>query len=154
MRNATKQTLCSRACANQAAKRSINFTCKVCGNVETVRPCIARNRKTCSRACRTVWIGKTDSDSEKTMEQALWNASIEFQKQVQFATYTVDFMIPRAHLIVECDGWRHKLPDVKWKDKRRDAYLEEFGWQTIRFNAREIRENVARCVHVIESFLP
>jgi very-short-patch-repair endonuclease len=62
--------------------------------------------------------------------------------QHPIGVYILDFYCSRATLCVEVDGAMHGT-DAAWAhDRRRDAWLESQSIETLRFQAREVRENL------------
>jgi len=87
---------------------------------------------------------------EQTMIKYLNEYNIEgWIHQMQFSIYQLDFSFPEYKLCVEIDGSTHEQEKVKQIDKRRDLYLEEQGWKTIRITAKEIKNNVFNCINLI-----
>lgn len=53
--------------------------------------------------------------------------------------FLVDFYIPEADLIIECDGnYWHSLDEVKKRDKTKNAYLTTCDFQLLRLSETEI----------------
>jgi very-short-patch-repair endonuclease len=53
--------------------------------------------------------------------------------------YTVDFLWPSHHLIVETDGWQdHGTRSAFESDRERDAWLVAHGFRVIRFTWRQL----------------
>jgi very-short-patch-repair endonuclease len=56
-----------------------------------------------------------------------------YEEQYQIGPYQLDFAFPKKKIDLEIDGDQHHLdPRVVKSDKRRNAYLAELGWKTIR----------------------
>jgi very-short-patch-repair endonuclease len=54
-------------------------------------------------------------------------------------TLEVDFLFPRARVVVETDGWRfHGHRAAFERDRRRDAELTRAGYRALRFTHRQI----------------
>ena len=49
-------------------------------------------------------------------------------------------------LLIEIDGYFHSLPEAVEKDAARTAWLISEGYRVIRFNEREVRENLLSVV--------
>jgi very-short-patch-repair endonuclease len=58
-------------------------------------------------------------------------ADCKFRRQHPIGPYIVDFACIQRWLVVELDGGHH-LEHLEY-DERRTVYLEEFGWQVVRF---------------------
>lgn len=54
----------------------------------------------------------------------------------------VDFYCPELKLAVEVDGDSHYTKDAKLSDRERQIQIKTYGIQFIRFNNREIYENL------------
>jgi very-short-patch-repair endonuclease len=72
-------------------------------------------------------------------EERLWRAlrsgqlGVPFRRQVVIARFIVDFVAPRARLVVEVDGAHHRLRRAA--DARRDAKLARVGYRVLRLEA-------------------
>ncbi len=80
-------------------------------------------------------------------EQRLWEASrsrqldgAKFRRQAPVGPYIVDFICSEANLAVEIDGGQHATA-TKY-DTERVRYLEEQGFQVIRFWNNDVLENL------------
>lgn len=71
---------------------------------------------------------KSDSVSELVLFDLLKAAGIRFVFQKAIGPYRVDFLI--GSLVVELDGPHHQLKVER--DKKRDAYLDRFGYKIMR----------------------
>jgi very-short-patch-repair endonuclease len=126
--------------------RRIELTCQICGKSYSVRA-KEHDQKTCSRTCRTTWIGKTESAIEQAIEQSLKATDLPFEKQFPFGPFTCDFAIPSHRLAIECDGsYWHSLPEVQKRDRKRDNYFYRHGWKTLRFSEQSIITNIDKCI--------
>ena len=90
-------------------------------------------------------------------ERTLWrylNASRlghKFCRQMPVGPYFCDFLRRQAKLVVELDGYSHDLSVDA--DDRRDRYLEEQGFQVLRFTNTDVEENVEGVVSAISAAL-
>jgi len=66
----------------------------------------------------------------------------QFYRQKPVAEYIVDFYCPKAKLVIELDGGRHKSADSIKKDTLRDNNLESLGLKVLRFNNNDVIENI------------
>ena len=85
-------------------------------------------------------------------EQILWKElrnrrlnGIKFRRQYGIECYILDFFSPEFNLAIEVDGGIHQRPDVKVKDKNKEAFLHENGINLLRFSNAKI-ENELRSV--------
>jgi very-short-patch-repair endonuclease len=65
----------------------------------------------------------------------------KFKRQVPIAPYTVDFLCSSSRLVVELDGRPHEDPLQQAKDQQRDRFLEQQGFQVLRFSNDEFLGN-------------
>ena len=84
---------------------------------------------------------KSNTSIELKIKEQLQNNDIEFIPQFNVNDrFVCDFYLPDSNLIIEADGdYWHNLDRVKKRDKSKDAYLQECGYNIIR-----IRENVIK----------
>jgi len=52
--------------------------------------------------------------------------------------YRIDFAYPDLLLAIEVDGPHHRLPAVRARDQRRDAYLRSIGWEVHRYDEQAV----------------
>lgn len=66
--------------------------------------------------------------------------------------YILDFAFPKEKLNIECDGeyWHEKCKNID-EDKKRDEFLRNRGWHILRFNGKEIKENLPKVLETIRS---
>ena len=69
-------------------------------------------------------------------------AGLKFRRQHGIGNSIVDFYCPGKKLIVEIDGDTHAERQIQQEDKERTAYLESLGYTVIRYNNRDIMNNV------------
>jgi len=73
-------------------------------------------------------------------EKKLWHelkahrVGAHFRKQVPLGPYIADFACHGAKLIIEIDGDQHSSGRQQTSDIRRDAWLAEQGYRTLRFS--------------------
>lgn len=65
---------------------------------------------------------------------------LKFRRQHSIGSYIVDFACIEQHLVVEIDGGYHEA--VFKEDQLRQQYLESHGWSVIRFEDKDVLENV------------
>jgi len=145
------KTYCSKKCADASFKRRIDLVCQACGKTYSVRPKF-NDQKFCSRTCRTVGIGKSETGIEKIMKSALLESGVDFVSQYPIFRYTLDFAIPTKKVAIECDGdYWHSLPGAKENDARKDTYLANHGWKVLRFSGAKINSEINACIEQIQS---
>ncbi len=70
----------------------------------------------------------------------------KFRRQQPIGPYIVDFVSFEKKLVVELDGGQHAIE--KEKDKRRDLWLKEEGYEVLRFWDNEVFENLEGVLEV------
>src|SRR3972149_1218831 len=95
---------------------------------------------------------------EKKMKWFLEKESIKFTPQ-WFYRYKdgndwkyawADFMLPTINTVIECDGFFHEKLRTKQRDKIKDNYLVEKGFNILRFDKEEIRNNFDKVASMIK----
>ena len=76
-------------------------------------------------------------------------AGLRFRRQHPAGPYVLDFFCAKARLVVEVDGEQHGLDEQRWKDERRDRYLNELGYGVLRVPAVEIRRDASGAADMI-----
>jgi very-short-patch-repair endonuclease len=66
----------------------------------------------------------------------------KFRRQYSVGPYTLDFFCPEVRLAVELDGAPHFTIIGQELDAKKDRYLEEQGIVVLRFENREVFENL------------
>jgi len=82
-------------------------------------------------------------------EQRLWSKlrrkqvlGVQFYRQKPIGDYIADFYAPKANLVVEVDGSQHLEPAQIDHDRRRTAFLESQGLRVLRFDNRQILQEL------------
>jgi len=90
------------------------------------------------------------------VERLLWHKlrckqihGISFYRQKPIRDYIVDFYAPKAKLVIELDGSQHFDKEEIEKDKARDVNLEKLGLTVLRFNNRQVLEEIEGVMNVI-----
>lgn len=95
-----------------------------------------------------------ESYPEKIFRQALMDSKIEgWVQEFQNGMYSYDFAFFELKIDIEIDGGTHNSEKVKKIDERRDAWSKEQGWKVIRFQAKEIKENLISCIEQIKKLI-
>jgi very-short-patch-repair endonuclease len=90
-------------------------------------------------------------------ESALWNAisggilGVSFKRQIVLGNFVVDFVSPRAHLVVEVDGGVHR--NRRRADERRDRKLRRLGYRVLRLDAELVLHDLAEALRRISAAL-
>jgi very-short-patch-repair endonuclease len=101
------------------------------------------NRKTEEHKRKTLRNNATPA--EKKLWQALKGKSLQgfkFRRQYSVGPFILDFYCPELKLCIEVDGFHHDKPEVREYDKRRTAYIKQFGIRIIRFKNPEVLKNI------------
>jgi len=84
-----------------------------------------------------------------TAEAALWKrlqrrqlAGRKFRRQHGVGPYILDFFCPESSLAVELDGAAHDNATAQTRDRRREEFLRQARIQVLRFENREVIENM------------
>ena len=90
-------------------------------------------------------------------EVLLWNAlkgkrlGFQFHRQVPMDKYIIDFYCHELMLALEIDGITH---DSKYEvDQLRQRNLEKYGVNFIRFQEKDVRNNLEGVIEVIKSWI-
>ncbi len=82
-------------------------------------------------------------------EQILWNKlrglqldGIKFRRQHPIGSYIIDFVSLENKLIIEIDGGQHNETPIKERDEQRTKWLENEGYQVLRFWNNDILTNI------------
>jgi very-short-patch-repair endonuclease len=77
---------------------------------------------------------------EAKVWQAVRNRQLgfKFRRQHPIGRFIADFYCAEARLVIEIDGDTHAAPDQAAYDSTRTAWLEERGYHVLRFQARDV----------------
>jgi len=92
------------------------------------------------------------TDSEQILWQRLRGKQIlgvQFYRQKPIGNYIVDFLAPRAKLVVEIDGSQHLEKQNYEKDRKRDTFFAGIGLKVLRFDSRQVLKQTDAVVEVI-----
>ncbi len=88
---------------------------------------------------------KNPTDTEEIMWQCLRNRNLggyKFLRQHPIGGYVVDFYCHAKSLIVEIDGGIHNRKDIREKDEFRQKFLENNGYNVIRYTNSEVKKSL------------
>jgi very-short-patch-repair endonuclease len=87
-------------------------------------------------------------------ERFLWRylrakrfTSLKFRRQQPVGPYIVDFICFEKRIIIELDGGQHS--DQVNRDKIRDSWLKDQGYQVLRFWNNDVLTNIHGVLHII-----
>lgn len=96
-----------------------------------------------------------ESFPEKIFRENLIKNNVEgWIQEYNFGIYRFDFAFPEIKLDVEIDGGTHNLENVKKIDKERDEKSKLLGWKVLRFNAKDVTNNIDECLNQLFAFVP
>ena len=82
-------------------------------------------------------------------EKLLWSKirgkqldRLQFYRQKIIGNYVADFYCPKTRLVIEIDGGQHYSAEGKEKDRLRDEHMARAGITVLRFQDREVLENL------------
>ena len=110
---------------------------------KALKPFARELRKNMTDAERRVWM-------RIRMKQL---KGFQFYRQKNIGAYIVDFYCPAAKLIIEIDGGQHYSEEGLRRDEVRDEYLTSLGFRILRFNDREVFENIEGVLETICEYL-
>lgn len=87
---------------------------------------------------------KTRTGIEQLVETVLIELGIKYEFEKKIGRYLVDFALTEYPVVIEADGWYHTIS--KARDKTRDEYLAQKGWQVIRILDKDIKQNAHNAV--------
>lgn len=104
-------------------------------------------------------VAKLLRTNQTEAEKALWfrllNRQIEnskFRRQQTIGRYIVDFVSLEKHVIIEVDGGQHESL-TSARDIQRTQWLEQQGFQVLRFWNNEILNNIDGVLFIIKQSL-
>lgn len=65
--------------------------------------------------------------------------------------FIVDFYCSQLKLVIEIDGESHRLRFAE--DRRRQEYLEQLGFQVLRFNDLDVKKDLGNVLSSIEAWI-
>lgn len=79
--------------------------------------------------------------------------NLKFKRQYKIGNYIVDFICLDKKLIVELDGWQHKEENQERYDQERTNFLEDSGFNVVRFWNNDVNNNLLGVFLRIEEYL-
>ena len=98
---------------------------------------------------------KNSTLGEVLLWQVVRNKALgcEFHRQAPIDEYIVDLFCHEHMLAIEVDGGSHRHDEAFAHDVQRQARLEGLGVRLLRFEEREVRQNLAGIVESIKDWL-
>ena len=75
----------------------------------------------------------------------------KFRRQHSIGYYIADFYCPSERLIIELDGQYHYTSEGLEKDRERDDHLKELKIKVLRFENKEVLNNLTDVLKCIKS---
>ena len=85
------------------------------------------------------------TDAERGLWMRLRNRQLEdvkFRRQQPIGPYVVDFVSFERRIIIEIDGGQHDSKETRDRDEQRTTWLEDRGYQVLRFWNNEVLTNM------------
>lgn len=99
--------------------------------------------------------GRVTGSSQGSPLEALLHGALK-RAQLSFTTqrrklnrYVIDIELVQAPVIIEADGFNHRLERQKAKDVIRDAALTEAGYRVFRFDGTQINADPDACIRKV-----
>ncbi|CAN5903645.1 DUF559 domain-containing protein [soil metagenome] len=93
-------------------------------------------------------------------EVLLWNElkqkqvlGYDFDRQRPLGEFIVDFYCKDLLLAIEIDGSTHDHEEAFWKDQQRQQDLEKLGIAFLRFDDREVKEDIRNVLRTIDIWI-
>ncbi len=77
-------------------------------------------------------------------------SGLKFKRQVPIGNYIVDFCCHEKRLVIELDGGGHSEQQQHVHDLEKDNYLEQEGYQILRFWNIDVDKNIEGILHTIK----
>ena len=77
----------------------------------------------------------------------------DFHRQKPIDEYIVDFFCNKLRLVIEVDGITHGFKSVLVKDKIKETRLKYLGLSVIRFQDKDIMNNIEGVIERINDFI-
>lgn len=102
---------------------------------------------------KMIALGKALRKRPTDAEQLLWRhlrlkqmEGFKFRRQQPIDNYIVDFVCFEKRLVIEVDGGQHATQE---KDALRDKYLQQQGFNVLRFWNNEVLQNINGVLEMI-----
>jgi very-short-patch-repair endonuclease len=99
---------------------------------------------------------ETSTDAERLLWKHVRDRRLDgykFRRQHPIGSYFADFACDEAMLVVELDGGQHFEPEVALADAKRTAALRANGWHVLRFDNRQMLEEIEAVLGAIHQWL-
>jgi very-short-patch-repair endonuclease len=121
-------------------RKALQVTHMKLSNSPSLKPLRRRLRTTLTPAEARLW----------TQLQKRQLAGRKFRRQHSVGCYVLDFYCPQERLAVELDGAAHDHERAVERDEIRTRYLESFGITVLRFENRDVIDNLDGVLRMIQ----
>lgn len=83
---------------------------------------------------------------ETLCAKALASVGLRFEFQYRVGDFLVDFKLRDYPIVIEADGWQHRLKEHQMRDAERDAILRSQGLTVFRFTGVQLHRSAQACV--------
>lgn len=100
------------------------------------------------------YLRKNLTDAELVLWEVLKDKKLcgrKFRRQHSIGYYIADFYCPSEKLIIELDGQHHFTPEGTAKDIERDNHLKMMNIKVLRFENKEVLNNLISVLKKIKS---
>jgi len=100
---------------------------------------------------RTRQLRRNMTDAERRLWGRLRKEALgyDFRRQHRLGVYVVDFVCLERRLIVEVDGGQHNMPKGLARDATRTRWLENDGYEVLRFQNTDVLTSTDDIVETI-----
>ena len=77
----------------------------------------------------------------------------DFHRQKPIDRFIADFFCNKLRLVIELDGYSHDFKEVYEKDLIKEVRLNELGISVLRFDDREVMQDIDNVLKEIEGFI-
>ena len=78
---------------------------------------------------------------------------IDFHRQRPVDQFIVDFFCNDLYLVIELDGYTHRLERTAAKDQKKESRLQQLGIRILRFEDEEIYHDIDNVLRAIETII-
>ena len=104
-------------------------------------------------------LAKQQRNNATKAEIRLWQClkrdqmGYDFHRQKPIGHYIADFFCHDLRLIIEIDGYSHGFEKVVANDTRKEAAFRRLGLSVLRFDDREVMDELYSVLKAIENFI-
>ena len=96
------------------------------------------------------------SYAEEFIERVIANEFTDknYLRELKFGKYWLDFAWPHLKKCIEVDGQQHYYyPDYQERDKRKDAFIRENGWEVLRIKFSDMFKATKEYIKIMMDFI-